>query len=53
MDAGRAEKASLRERQELEERLDREAEENLLARQRLSEAHLGTSKQLEAERAAS
>ena len=51
MDAGRAEKASLKERQELEERLDREAEEVELARRRLSEAHY-TIEELEAERAA-
>ena len=51
MDAGRAEKASLKERQELEERLDREAEEAELARRRLAEAHY-TIEELEAERAA-
>ena len=51
MDAGKAEKASLKERQELEEQLDREAEEAELARQRLAEAHL-TIEELEAERAA-
>ena len=51
MDAGRAEKASLKERQELEERLDREAEEAELARQRLAEAKL-TIEELGAERAA-
>ena len=51
MDVGKAEKASLKERQELEERLDREAEEAELARQRLAEAKL-TIEELEAERAA-
>ena len=48
VEAGRAEKASLRERQELEERLDREAGEHSLARQRLEEA-TRTAEELEAE----
>ncbi len=38
MDADKSEKASLNERKELEERLEREAEENELARKRLAEA---------------
>ena len=38
VDAGRAERASLRERRELEDRLEREAEDHEQARQRLAEA---------------
>lgn len=38
MDAGKAGKTSLADRQELEEQLEREAEENELARRRLAEA---------------
>ena len=51
MDVGKVEKASLKERQELEELLDREAEEAELVRQRLAEAKL-TIEELQAERAA-
>ena len=38
VEAGRAEKTSLRERQELEERLEQETKDHLQARQRLAEA---------------
>ena len=48
MDVGKAEQASLKDRQELEERLEREAEEHALARQRLAEA-TQTAAELEAE----
>ena len=48
LDAGKAETASLKERQDLEERLEREVEENLLARQSLAEA-TRTAEELEAE----
>ncbi|MEO1061338.1 MAG: DEAD/DEAH box helicase family protein [Actinomycetota bacterium] len=48
MDVGEAEQASLKGRQELEERLEREAEEHALARQRLAEA-TQTAAELEAE----
>lgn len=49
--AGRAEKASLKERQELEERLAHEAEDAVLARRRVDELSR-TVEQLEAEHAA-
>ncbi len=48
VEAERADKASLKERQDLEERLERETEEHLLARQRLAEA-TRTAEELEAE----
>ena len=48
VEAGRAERASLRERKELEERLERQAGEHSLARQRLEEA-TRTAEELEAE----
>jgi type I restriction enzyme, R subunit len=50
MDAGQAERASLKERQELEEDLERQEEEAELARQRLAEAGKAIA-ELEAERA--
>ena len=48
VDAGRAERASLRERRELEDRLEREAADHELARQRLAEA-TRTAEELDAE----
>ena len=51
MDRGRAEKASLAERQELEERLEREAKETALAKQKNAEL-TQTLEELEAERQA-
>ena len=48
VEAGRAEKASLRDRKELEDRLEREMENHLQARQRLAEA-TRTAEELEAE----
>ena len=51
MDHGKAEKASLAERQELEERLEREAEEAALAKQQNAEL-AQTVEELEAERQA-
>ena len=45
---GRTEKASLKERQDLEKRLERETEDHLLARQRLAES-TRNAKELEAE----
>ncbi len=48
VEAGRAERASLRDRQELEDRLERETEDHLLARRRLAEA-TRTAEELEAE----
>ena len=48
VDAGRAERASLRERRELEDRLQREAADHEQARQRLAEASR-TTEELEAE----
>ena len=51
MEAGRTEKASLKDRKELEERLEREIENNLQTRKRLVEA-TRTAEELEAELAA-